>query len=57
MNAKKMSWDEWVKKATAEIRKTGEGYTSKIYALALRDYYDEGYSPEDAVREDMSYAD
>lgn len=51
----KARWDKWSAELKAvALRDYGWDLTD---VDAYRDYFDEGESPEDALREDMSYAD
>lgn len=51
-----LEFDKWM----SEVRRiaTKYGYDSDAFdPYAWADYYNNGYSPDDAVTEDMSYAD
>ena len=51
-----MTWEEWVSKV-AQILKEADMHNAETYAKEFRGYFNDGYSPKDAVQEDFSYAD
>ena len=50
------TFEEWLKRLAAYAEKHFPFYLP-VDAGDWRDYYDDGYSPEEAVSEDLSYAD
>jgi hypothetical protein len=59
-NSPSLSFEEWLRELDAEYEKRGGDQTGKSLVAqsgreCWRDYYDDGYSPADALSEDWSY--
>jgi len=52
-----MTFEEWCEEVKREYQRIAGFVPEPFDTEAYRDYYDDGYSPEATVHEDLSYAD